>query len=83
MAKTLKDISQDERIRDMLDLADKAKRDQLTQEHEAKIEGEKKGQSKKAQEIAINMLKSKLDESFISQFTGLTKKEIQKLAKNL
>ena len=89
--KRLKDISQDEKMRNYLDQIDKAKRDQLTREYEAKAEARAEGRAegraeenrKRTREIALNMLKSKLDESLISQVTGLTKEEIQKLAKNL
>ena len=42
-------------------------------------EGLRKGRREGRQEVVLNMLKEKVDISFISKVTGLSEKEIQKL----
>lgn len=50
---------------------------------DAKEQGMKKGLTKKAKEIATNMLKANMQITEISKLTGLKPKEISKLASNL
>ena len=46
---------------------------------EGRYEGIRKGRQEGRQEIILNMLKKQSDISFISELTGLSKKEIRKL----
>ena len=43
------------------------------------LEGEHRGETSKANEVARNMLKLNMDEETISKVTGLDKKQIEKL----
>ena len=49
---------------------------------EGRVEGRMEGRMEGRQQVILNMLKKKTDISFISEVTGLSKKEIQKLKKN-
>jgi predicted transposase YdaD len=53
-------------------------------EGEAKglAKGEAKGLAKASNQIALNMLRSKIGIDLVAQFTGLTLKQVQKLQKN-
>ena len=45
-------------------------------------EGRMEGRQERDRQVILNMLRKKTDISFISEVTGLSKKEIQKLKKN-
>ena len=45
-----------------------------------KEEGRQEGIQKRDREVVLNMLKKKLDVSFISEVTGLSEEEIKKLS---
>jgi predicted transposase/invertase (TIGR01784 family) len=45
-------------------------------------EGERKGREEGIKKVAINMLLKKLDEKIVSESTGLSVQEIQKLKNN-
>ena len=46
---------------------------------EARLEGKKEGRQEGRQEIMLNMLKKSAEVSFISEVTGLSKEEINKI----
>jgi predicted transposase YdaD len=49
---------------------------------EGEAKGEAKGKAEAANQIALNMLRSNVSVDLITQFTGLTLKQVQKLQKN-
>ena len=49
---------------------------------EGRVEGRMEGRQERDRQVILNMLRKKTDISFISEVTGLSKKEIQKLKKN-
>ena len=91
--KTLKDLSQDEQARYAMEQRLKGLSDYRSDISYAKKEGLEKGMKKGRSEgmekgiekgmetVALNMLKANLDTDLISEVTGLSKKEIQKLSK--
>jgi predicted transposase/invertase (TIGR01784 family) len=48
---------------------------------EGKAEGEAKGEAKAANQIALNMLRSNMSPELVTQFTGLTLKQVKRLQK--
>ena len=91
--KTLEDLSQDEEMRNAIEQTQKniaeynarmmeAKKEGLKQGIEKGIEkGRSEGMEKGMEKVALNMLKANSDVEFISEVTGLSKEEIQKLSK--
>ena len=71
--KTLEDLSQDEEMRNAIEQTQK----NIAEYNARMMEAENKGIEK----VALNMLKANSDVEFISEVTGLSKEEIQKLSK--
>ena len=83
--KTLKDLSQDEQARYLMEQKAKDESEIKTLISYARKEGMEKGRNegmeKGMETVALNMLKEDFDINSISKVTGLSKKEIQKLSK--
>ena len=79
--KTLKDLSQDEQARYAMEQRLKGLSDYRSDISYAKKEGIEKGMEKGMETVALNMLKANLDADLISEVTGLSKADIQKLSK--
>ena len=83
--KTLKDLSQDEQARYLMEQKAKDESEIKTLISYARKEGMEKGRSEGLatgmEQVALNMLKANLDADLISKVTGLSKADIQKLSK--
>ena len=95
--KTLEDLSQDEKMRHAMEQRQKNIAEynarMMEAENKGRSEGMEKGRSegiekgrsegieKGMEKVALNMLKANLDADLISEVTGLSKEEIQKLSK--
>lgn len=77
--KELEYLSGDEETRRLAELREKAIRDELAAIAQAKDEGICEGENRKAIKIAKKMLEKQMDIALITEMTGLTKEEIEKL----
>ena len=71
-------ISEDEKMQRIIELREKARRD----EHAIYSKGVDDGIEEEKIQIAKNMLKEKVSIEFIIKVTGLTRKEIEELINN-
>lgn len=78
---TVKEVNEDERVLADWMWEDNERRRKYDALNTAKQDGIKEGTENKAKEIIISMLKKNTDHSFISEVTGKSLKEIQKIAK--
>ena len=72
-------MSNDDTQRELYEMRAKTLRDKISALNEAERKGIKKGEKNKAILIAKNLKKSGLDIKFISENTGLSIEEIEKL----
>lgn len=75
----LNKISEDEKMQRIIELREKAIRDEHAIYEKGVNDGVEKGSKEKELQIAKNMLKKGIKESDIKEITGLTKEEIEKL----
>lgn len=75
----LNKISEDEKMQRIIELREKAIRDEHAIYEKGVNDGVEKGSKEKELQIAKNMLKKGIKESDIKEITGLTKKEIEEL----
>lgn len=75
----LNKISEDEKMQRIIELREKAIRDEHAIYEKGVNDGVEKGSKEKELQIAKNMLKKGIKESDIKEITGLTKEEIKKL----
>ena len=75
----LKKISVDEKMQRIIELREKAIRDEHAIYEKGVNDGVEKGSKEKELQIAKNMLKKGIKESDIKEITGLTKEEIEEL----
>ena len=75
----LKDLSVDSSVRVLEKLREKWVRDQVTDFKYATQKGRQEGMQARGKEIVLNMLKKQADIAFISEVTGLSVDEINKL----
>jgi len=71
--------SNDETVRQILEMRSKARHEEASRLYQAKREGIEEGIEKRNIEVAKNMLNLKLSLEVISQTTGLSIGEIEKL----
>ena len=76
----LRELSADEKARDMLERREKGRRDLAMLVADAKREGEQRGEHNARVEVATNMLKLKIPTAQIITATGLTREEIEALS---
>lgn len=75
----LNKISEDEKMQRIIELREKAIRDEHAIYEKGVNDGVEKGSKEKELQIAKNMLKKGIKESDIKEITGLTKEEIEEL----
>ena len=75
----LKDLSVDSSVRVLEKLREKWIGDQVTNIEYATQKGREEGMEKERQVVALNMLKKQADMAFISEVTGLSVDEVNKL----
>ena len=75
----LEEVSQDEKLRRIAELKEKARRDEISGLNGARREGIKEGERKNKLEVAKKMKAKNIDINTIIEVTELTKEEIEKL----
>ncbi len=82
-AKRLWNISQDEEMRDLLEVREKQIRDHISSVEYAREEGREEGIQKEKKKVALKLLQGGMDFKTIKETTELSEEEIKVIEKEL